>query len=616
VRIALVSAVVFVAAVSGAATPDGNVFESPLPPAIESPLDRIVFAQLTKLNARPALCSDAVFVRRAFLDVLGSLPTEQEARDFIQDPDTANKRQTLVDRLLQREEFADYWSMKWGDILRIKAEFPVNLWPNAAQAYHRWIRSAIARNQPYDEFVRQILTSSGSNFRVGSVNFYRAVQNRTPDGVARAVALTFMGARAENWPPERLAGMTGFFSQIGYKPTSEWKEEHVFWDPLGSSSVPGNTAPGRAAVADIGQGPNLGPGASAAAGIKPRPAEGVFPDGTTVMLPPGRDPRELFADWLVTPQNPWFTRCIANRIWAWLLGRGIIHEPDDIREDNPPENPELLAYLEKELVAGHYDLKRVFRLILTSQTYQLSPSSWPDLPQCRTSFARYSVRRLDAEVLSDAINKVTGGSDLYTSPIPEPFTYIPRGMPAIAIADGSISSPFLALFGRSARATGLESERNNNPTPAQWLYLLNSADVQRKLEQGTNLQAVIGFSRKPSTRIVEDLYLTILSRFPTPEEIKVVEAYGKPPLPKRAAANRQVGTNTAAATPAPGQASGAALTNAPADDPAGRPARKGPLGSLGKPSGQPSRLASAKRREDWIDVAWALINSDEFLYRH
>ena len=134
-------------------------------------------------------------------------------------------------------------------LLRIKAEFPVNLWPNAAQAYHRWVRASIAENKPYDQFAREMLTSSGSNFRVGQVNFYRAIQNRTPEGIARAVALTFMGTRAEAWPSNRLAGMTAFFSQIGYKPTSEWKEEHVFWDPLGFSSVAGNSAPGRAAVA-------------------------------------------------------------------------------------------------------------------------------------------------------------------------------------------------------------------------------------------------------------------------------------------------------------------------------------------------------------------------------
>ncbi len=226
--------IVLLAVASGAAPPENaaSVFDSPTALTHECQLDRIVAARLSALAVQPVLCSDAVFVRRAYLDVIGTLPTAKEAREFIQDPDTKNKRRALIDRLLERDEFADYWAMKWGDILRIKAEFPVNLWPNAAQAYHRWVRASIAENKPYDKFARELLTASGSNFRVGPVNFYRAIQNRTPEGIAAAVALTFMGARAESWPKERLAGMAAFFSQIGYKPTREWKEEHVFWDPL------------------------------------------------------------------------------------------------------------------------------------------------------------------------------------------------------------------------------------------------------------------------------------------------------------------------------------------------------------------------------------------------
>ena len=533
-RLSFPLAMLFLMGPCVASRAETNVFESPDPPIAESQVDKLVFAQLERLNIQPVLCSDAVFVRRVYLDVIGTLPTAGEAREFIEDPDTKHKRSLLIDRLLERNEFADFWAMKWGDILRIKAEFPVNLWPNAAQAYHHWVRASLAENKPYDQFARELLTSSGSNFRVGPVNFYRAVQNRTPEGIARAVALTFMGARAESWPTNRLAGMAAFFSQMGYKPTGEWKEEHVFWDPLGSSRVAGNSAPGRAAVAAIGQPSNTVAQVSPTAWTNRGPAEAAFPDGTTVKLPPDRDPREIFAQWLLTPQNPWFTRAIVNRVWAWLLGRGIIQEPDDIRNDNPPGNPALLAYLEKEMVAGHYDLKRFYRLILNSQTYQLSSMASSRSPAAEANFAGYSLRRLEAEVLSDAINKVTGSSDLYTSPIPEPFTYIPKGMPAVAIADGSITSPFLALFGRSARATGLESERNHKPTPAQWLYLLNSTEIQRKLEQGTNLQAIINLSNRKPAEIVEELYLTILSRFPTPDEVKAAESYFGP-LPVRQA---------------------------------------------------------------------------------
>ena len=209
-----------------------------------------MFAELTRLKVHAVLCSDAVFVRRAYLDVIGTLPTAKEARDFIQDPDTRNKRRLLIERLLDRPEFADYWAMRWGDILRIKAEFPVNLLAQRGAG----ISPLGARvHPPKTSPTRPIRTRTAdlerpANFRVGPVNFFRAVQNRTPEGIATAVALVFMGTRVASWPPDRLAGMAAFYSQVGYKPTSEWKEEDVFWDPLGASKIAGNTAPGRDAI--------------------------------------------------------------------------------------------------------------------------------------------------------------------------------------------------------------------------------------------------------------------------------------------------------------------------------------------------------------------------------
>jgi len=541
-RFTLTAMVAALAVLTGAAATNAefSVFESAVVPTPEGQIDKLALTKLAKLGLQPALCSDAVFVRRVYLDIIGTLPTAKEAREFIQDPDTKNKRRLLIDRLLERDEFAEYWAMKWGDILRIKAEFPVNLWPNAAQAYHRWVLASIAANKPYDKFAREMLTASGSNFRVGPVNFYRAIQDRTPDGIATTVALTFMGTRAERWPTNQLAGMAAFFSQIAYKPTREWKEEVVFWDPLSTSAEACNCASN----------------SQTAPATNSAPQTAVFPDGKRVKLSPDRDPREVFADWLISPKNRWFTRNISNRVWSWLLGRGIIQEPDDIRPDNPPSNPALLAYLERELVAKHYDLKHLYRLILNSRTYQLSSVPRSDVAQAEANFGSYTVRRLEAEVLIDAINQVTGTSDLYTSAIPEPFTYIPADQPAIALADGSITSPFLALFGRSARATGMENELINKMLSAQWLHLLNSSHIQRKLEQGPKLKAIFDSGHKPP-EMVEELYLTILSRFPTPDEVKIAEDYGK--------------------------------------------------------SGQPK---SAKRREDWVDLTWALINSTEFLYRH
>lgn len=559
---------------AAAAETGSNAFEDPAAPTPHNRIDELVFVKLSSLGIQPVLCSDAVFVRRAFLDLIGTLPTADEARQFIRDPDARNKRRLLIDRLLEREEYADYWAMKWGDVLRIKAEFPVNLWPNAAQAYHRWVRASLAQNKPYDRIARELLTASGSNFRVGPVNFYRAIQNRTPDGIAGAVALTFLGARIEGWPTDRASGLAAFFAQVGYKPTSEWKEEHVFWDPLGASRVAANNAPGRDAVSAVGQAHHDAPQPWVGAHTKSPRRDAVFPDGTAVALPADRDPREVFADWLITPRNPWFTRAIVNRVWAWLLGRGIIHEPDDIRDDNPPSHPELLAHLEQEMVSGDYDLKHLCRVILNSKTYQLSSLARHQGTEAEAQSASYPLRRLDAEVLIDAINQITGASDLYTSPIPEPFTYIPEDLPAIALPDGSITSPFLTLFGRSARATGMANERDNKPMPPQWLHLLNSSHIQRKLEQGPRLRALLDSKRKQA-EIIDELFLTILSRFPTPHEVRVVEAYGQV-QPSRAARRVRPGVQPA-------------------------------------PPGQP---VVVKNRGDWVDIAWSLINSAEFLYRH
>lgn len=454
-------------------------------------IDALVAGRLSELGLRPAeRCPDEVFVRRAFFDAIGTLPTADEARTFLADR-SPDKRDALVDRLLERDEFADYWAMKWCDLLRVKSEFPINLWPNAVQAYHRWVRTSIKQNLPMDRFARELLTASGSNFRVPQVNFYRAVQSKTPQALAQAAALTFMGTRAEKWPAARVEGMAAFFSQVGYKSTSEWKEEIVYFDPASSNAQ----------------------------------MSAVFPDGTRVEFAPDQDPRAVFADWLVKPGNPWFARCAANRVWAWLLGRGIVDEPDDIRPDNPPSNPRLLAFLESELTAGHFDVKRIYSMILKSKTYQQACVPRADGPEAERHFAFYPVRRLEAEVLIDAINQITGTGEKYTSNIPEPFSHIPENLRTIALADGSISSPFLALYGRPARETGLMSERVSEPTASQRLHLLNSSHIQRKLEQGGRLLATLRQSGQTPRELTETLFLTVLSRYPTGEELADVAAY-------------------------------------------------------------------------------------------
>jgi hypothetical protein len=524
--VTLAVALLWVLAGSAAPTLALNPYESRTDGVARTEIDDLVLARLKQLKIEPAsLCSDGVFVRRAYLDVIGTLPSAQEAKDFILDR-SPGKRRALIDKLLQRDEFADYWAMKWCDLLRVKAEFPVNLWPNAAQAYHRWIRTSIKENQPYDQFARELLTASGSNFRVGPVNFYRAMQNKDPQTIAQTVALTFMGMRTDKWPKDRLAGMAVFFSKVGCKCTAEWKEEIIFYD-AGKTNAPDTNC----VVA----------------------ASAVFPDGKAAQLNPDQDPREVFANWLVDPKNPWFTRNIANRTWSWLLGRGIIHEPDDLRPDNPASNPELLAYLERELIANHYDLKQLYRLILNSRTYQLSSLPKAESPEADANFAHYLLRRLEAEVLIDALDEITGTTEQYSSAIPEPFTYIPDSHRSITLPDGSISSSFLELFGRPPRDTGLESERNNRPSADQRLHMLNSTHIQRKIDQ-CRMVTYLTQSKNSPRDIATGMYLGVLSRFPTETEMQNVEAY--------------------------------------------------------------FQAGKVKTREAAVDLAWALVNSTEFLYRH
>ncbi len=488
------------------ATAQENPFEIERTLIPVSGIDTRVHAKLNQLGIEPAwICSDAVFLRRVYLDVIGTLPTIEEAQAFLDD-EHSKKREALIDELLERDEFADYWAMRWGDILRIKAEFPINLWPNAVQAYHRWIRTSIKENVPYDEFVREMITASGSNFRVPQVNFYRALQGDTPEALAGAVALTFMGTRLDGWPEEKRAQMARFFARIGFKSTGEWKEEIVYFD------------------LDKKADEAKGKGKKKRKRSKKGFTTEVFPDGTEIEVPETTDPRQAFADWLITENNPWFARAIVNRTWYWLQGRGIVHEPDDLRADNPASNPALLAYLEQELVDSGWDLKHLFRKILNSETYQLSSIPRSEHPDAEAHFAYYPVRRLDAEVLVDAICQITGTTEEYSSPIPEPFTFIPEDQRSIALSDGSITSAFLELFGRPPRDTGLESERNNKSTATQRLHFLNSSHIRKKILDSGKLRNLLKRA-KTRKRAVATAYLTILSRYPTRMEFKAIERY-------------------------------------------------------------------------------------------
>lgn len=508
-----------VAAAAGAPVTLVEPFESQTgPPA--AALDRLVEAPLAKagIEIGPS-CSDAVFLRRVQLDLTGTLPSADEVRGFLADvrPD---KRAACIDRLLECPGHADYMAMKWGDVLRIKAEFPINLWPNAVQAYCRWLHQALAANLPHDQLVRELLTSSGSNFRVPQVNFLRAVQGRDPAALAAAVAVSFMGSRIEHWPADRRAGLEQFFSRVSYKATAEWKEEIVCLDPAPSG-----------------------------------PLEALLPDGTRGRVAAGKDPREVFANWLLAANNRWFARATVNRLWSWMMGRGIVQQPDDIRPDNPPGNPKLLEFLERQFVASGFDRRQLLRTILNSRTYQRSSIARAQGDAAAAMFACYPVRRLEAEVLVDALCQLTGMNESYASPIPEPFTFLPDTQTAVALGDGSITSSFLELFGRPPRDTGLEAERNNASSDDQRLHLLNSTHVQNKLRNGQRLRKLWDNHGDQPAAVVTTVYLAVLSRPPTRAEVATADGY------------------------------------------------------LGGAQG-PARRAACE------DLAWALVNSKEFLYRH
>ena len=474
------------------------------PPQNYNKIDAFIIQKLQqKKIARANLCSDAVFVRRVYLDVIGTLPTAKEVKEFLKDKDN-NKRAALINKLLRRQEFADYWSLKWCDILRVKSEFPINLWPNAVQAYHKWIYQAIEKNIPYDTFSRELLLANGSNFKVPQSNFYRAVQSKTPEGIANVVALTFLGARYNKQSDDFKKNLAKAFSQVKFKKTGEWKEQIVY--------------PCYNIVEDFYL---------------------TMPDKTKLLVKSGADPRIAFTKWLVNDNNSMFNRNIVNRIWFWLIGRGLIDEADDIPINKIAEYEQLLNYLQKELVNNNYNLKHIYRIILNSATYQQSAIAQSNNKDAEKYFANYITQRHDAEVLIDMLDYLAGTGQRYSSVIPEPFTYIPTTNRTISLADASIGSPFLENFGRPSRDMGLLSERKNFFNNTQRLYLINSTKMQQSIFKILKKHKyIIKYNRKMKTindRInhsVKELYVLLLSRYPTAEELQLIQQYCKQNNPK------------------------------------------------------------------------------------
>lgn len=460
-------------------------------------VDELVFAKLKQLGLPPSdVSSDAEFLRRVSLDVLGSLPTTDEARRFLADTDP-QKRSKLIDELLNRSEFADYWALKWGDLLRVKPEFPIQLWPKGVATFHRWIRDSIADNKPYDQFVRELITANGSGYRVGPANYFRATSTKDPQSWGEMTAVTFLGVRIdcahchnhpfEAWTWDDNFGLAACF-KVGLKRTGEWGEEIVYHNP-GSAVRHSQTN----------------------AVVKPK-----LLGGDVLELGPDEDPRVRLADWMTSPQNPWFTKNIANRVWYWLLGRGIVHEPDDLRDTNPPENPELLDYLTQELIAHKYDLKHLFRLVLNSKTYQLSsrPNAWNKNDSAH--FSHYGIKRLGAEQLLDAVSLVCD--------TPEKFPGLPVGYRAIQLPHSEVNSYFLDLFGRPPRDISCECERKQEASMPQALYLINTDHLEGKIRDGQRLKRLVK-EGKSDADILEDLYFAAFARSPTETEKTRMLAY-------------------------------------------------------------------------------------------
>ena len=376
--------------------------------------------------------ADFLVCRRLYLDICGRLPTREEVERFVGSSD-GRKVAALADELLASDAYADYWSMRTCDILRVKSEFPINLWPNAVYVYHRRIRAAIANDEPWDDFARALLGGRGSNFRVPESNFLRAVQTRTPEGLSSAASLTFLLD-----PTERYAS---YFSRVGWKSTREWKEEIVY-----------------------------------------------LRDGPDEATP------EAFGELLTGKLRERFHAVPAVRVHEWLFG-------------TRPKEGRLKDWV-AAFESGGLRLKPLLRHVFTSPDYLAGPFR-----------GGFPARRMDAEVLEDALCDLTGAPHVYQSIAPEPFTYLPKDRRAILIEDGSVSTPFLLLFGRPARDSGELSERSNAITAKQRLLLFNSAKIWRELGDmaGTPRMKTLKWDEK-----VEDVYLRFLARPPTEGEMALL----------------------------------------------------------------------------------------------
>ena len=463
-------------------------------------IDDLVQAKLRELNIPPSPpASDAEFLRRAFLDTVGVLPTVEEARAFLAD-DTPGKRERLVDTLLERPEFVDYWTYKWSDLLLLSGE---RLRPQALDTFYYWIRQQVEQNTPWDVFVREIVTAKGSTFENGAANFYSLHQD--PLDMAETTSMAFLGmsiqcARChdhplEKWTNDQYYGMANLFARTRGK---GWGGDFRGGD-------------GKRVIFTVEDGELIQPRTG-----RPQPPRPL--DAEPIPLDDPRDRREYLADWLTSPENAYFSRAIANRVWANFFGVGIVEAVDDMRLTNPPSNEQLLAALAESLIEHDYDLKQLMRLILTAKTYQRSSLPVTGNESDERFYSRYYPKRLPAEVVLDALSAATAA--------PTQFPGYDPGTRALQLRDASVDSYFLETFGRPERLLTCECERSNDPSMKQILHITNGDTLNEKLSRKADAEKKLEDNRigqllargASNAEIVEEAYLASLSRYPTEDE--------------------------------------------------------------------------------------------------
>ncbi len=468
-------------------------------PAASSALDRHVFAKQRDLQLLPAeLAGDETFLRRVYLDVTGTLPTADAARQFL-DSTAPDKRARLIDELLERDDYALFWALKWADLMRGS---DVTISKRGVHSFHRYLVDRFRNDRPFDEFARETLTSLGNTLHKPGANFHRIA--RTPDEAAEAMAQLFLGvrigcAKCHNHPFEAITqddyyGLAAYFARVKFKGKQFMvDDEIVYLDRGGDVRHPTKN-------------------------INVMPIAFGEPAGE---LGPDDDRREKLVAWLTRPDNPYFAKSTVNRVWYHLFGRGIVEPVDDFRDTNPPSNPELLDELAAEFVKSGYRIKPVLRMVLNSSTYQISSKpvakQSPFAASPAPYFTNHSIRMLSAEQLLDAITTVTG--------IPQEFPGHPRGTRAIELSEGAIEHPFLKAFSRPVRDVTCECAREDDPSLSQVIHLMNNRDIVDGIKSGESHLGKWLAANKPDDELVELVYLSTLSRRPTTAERELVRKY-------------------------------------------------------------------------------------------